>query len=66
MNNSDAYFNMGVAYGEMGDMNQALMAINKAISMDSQNGRFYYGRAWVYCGPVIKTRPCPISKKLPS
>lgn len=44
---SDAYFNMGVAYGELGDYDQALAAINKAIGLDAENDRYYYGRARV-------------------
>ena len=45
--NSEAYFNLGVTYGEMDDLDQALLYINKAISLDDSQERYYYGRAWV-------------------
>lgn len=45
--NAEAYFDLGVAYGGMDDTEQALVYINKAISMDGTQERYYYGRAWV-------------------
>ena len=45
-NNSEAYFDMGVAYSEMGDYQKALEYIAKAITLDPENGRYHYGRAW--------------------
>lgn len=45
--NAEAYFDLGVTYGEMDDVDQALLYINKAISLDSSQERYYYGRAWI-------------------
>lgn len=45
--NAEAFFDLGVAYGGMNDTQQALVYINKAISMDGLQERYYYGRAWV-------------------
>lgn len=45
--NAEAYFDLGVAYGGMDDTQQALVYINKAITMDGTQERYYYGRAWV-------------------
>jgi len=44
---SEVYFDMGVAYGEMADFTKALTNIDKAVSLDPQNGRYVYGRGWV-------------------
>ena len=46
--NAEAYFDMGVAYGELNEFDSALININKAISLDTGMSRYYYGRAWVY------------------
>lgn len=45
--NSEVYFDMGVAYGEMEDFAKALTNIDKAISLASEKGRYIYGRARV-------------------
>ncbi len=45
-NNDEACFDMGIAYSEMGDYHKALEYIAKAITLASENGRYYYGRAW--------------------
>ena len=46
-NNSEAHFDLGLAYGEMGAYGKALANISKAITLAPDNGRFYYGRAWI-------------------
>ena len=44
---SDAYFQMGVSHGEMGEYQKALKAIDKAIELNSEKGVYYYGRGRV-------------------
>jgi tetratricopeptide (TPR) repeat protein len=45
--NSEAIFNIGVASAEMGDFSKAISYINKAMTLSINNGRYFYGRAWV-------------------
>ena len=47
-NNSRTLFHLGISYGEIGDYEQALAFINKALTVDSQNGLYYYGRGRVF------------------
>ena len=42
------YFNMGIAYGELGDYPQALIHLGQAIQIAPDEGAYYYGRARVY------------------
>lgn len=44
---SQAHFDMGVAYGEMGDFDQALHHINTAIELAPGIAEYYYGRGRV-------------------
>jgi|GEM_PF-2729255 len=44
----DAQFMMGVSFGAMGEYDKALVHINKALAASPGNGRYLYGRAWVY------------------
>jgi len=45
---SRVYFNMGIAYGELGDYPQALVHLGQAIQITPDEGAYYYGRARVY------------------
>ncbi|MGD2272584.1 MAG: TraB/GumN family protein [Desulfobacterales bacterium] len=45
---SDAYFQMGVSYGELGEYQKAVSLIDKAIELNSEKGVYYYGRARIY------------------
>jgi uncharacterized protein YbaP (TraB family) len=45
---SDAYFQMGVSYGELGEYQKAVSLIDKAIGLNSEKGVYYYGRARIY------------------
>jgi tetratricopeptide (TPR) repeat protein len=45
---SDAYFNLGVSYGEIGEYELALASINKAIELNPTKGLYFYGRARVH------------------
>jgi len=45
---SRVYFNMGVAYGELGDYPQAMANLEKAIELKPENGNYYYARGRVY------------------
>ena len=58
-NNSEAYFNLGVAQAEMEDYAKAISNIDKAIFLSADNGRYYYGRAWVLMlsGQSLKALP---------
>ena len=42
------YFNMGIAFGELGDYPQALVHLGQAIQTTPEEGAYYYGRARVY------------------
>jgi len=44
---SSAYFNLSLAYCEMGLYEDSLEAIDQAISRQPQNGKYYYGQAWI-------------------
>ena len=46
-NDSAAYFNLSLAYCEMGRYEDSLEAIEQAISREPQNGKYYYGQAWI-------------------
>lgn len=45
---SEAHFNLGVSYGELGEYEMALTSINHAIELNPSRGLYYYGRARVY------------------
>ncbi len=45
---AEAYFQLGVAYGEMGRFEAAVKAISQAIDRDPTNGAYFYGRGRVY------------------
>ena len=47
-NNSRALFQQGVSYGELGQYEQALTLIDKALVIDTRNGLYYYGRGRVF------------------
>ena len=40
-----------------------LFILNKAISLDTQNGRYYYGRAWVHLRSGDKDKAMPDFEK---
>jgi len=45
---AEAYFQLGVAYGEMGRYETAVTAISQAIDRSPANGAYFYGRGRVY------------------
>ena len=45
---ADAYFQLGVAHGELHQFEAALKAMSKAIDLDAENSAYYYGRGRVY------------------
>jgi tetratricopeptide (TPR) repeat protein len=45
---SRVFFNMGIAYGELGDYDRALDHLHQALQMAPEKGAYYYGRARVY------------------
>jgi tetratricopeptide (TPR) repeat protein len=45
---AEAYFQQGIAYGELGQFDSAVGAISEAIDRDPGNGAYFYGRARVY------------------
>jgi Flp pilus assembly protein TadD len=45
---TEAYFQLGVAYGEMGRFEAAIKAISQAIDRQPTNGAYFYGRGRVY------------------
>jgi len=45
---AEAYFQLGVAYGEMGRYEAAVTAISQAIDRTPANGAYFYGRGRVY------------------
>ena len=45
---SRAFYNMGIAYGELGDYPQALDNLNRAVQIAPNQGAYYYARARVY------------------
>ena len=44
---SGAYFEQGISYGQLGEFDQAITLVNKAIAMEPQNGLYFYGRGRV-------------------
>lgn len=44
---SQAYFNLGISHGEIGQYQEAISSIDKAIEMDPGKGLYYYGRGRV-------------------
>ncbi len=44
----EAYFQMGISYGEIGDYPKAISLINKALETDPKNSLYLYGRGRVY------------------
>jgi tetratricopeptide (TPR) repeat protein len=46
-NDSSAYFNLSLAFCELGHYEDSLEAIKQAIVREPQNGNYYYGQAWV-------------------
>jgi tetratricopeptide (TPR) repeat protein len=47
-NRSEAWFEMGVSYGELRWFDKAVEAIDHAISMRPDSGLYYYGRGRIY------------------
>ena len=47
-NNRRTLFHLGISYGEIGNYEQAIAFINKAITIDSLNGLYFYGRGRVF------------------
>ncbi|RLB74899.1 MAG: hypothetical protein DRH24_20525, partial [Deltaproteobacteria bacterium] len=45
---SEACFQMGISYGELGEYQKAIASINKAIALDSLKGLYFYGRGRVH------------------
>jgi Flp pilus assembly protein TadD len=45
---TEAYFQMGVAYGELGQVAAALDAVSRAIDRMPTNGAYFYGRGRIY------------------
>ena len=45
---AEAYFQLGVAYGELGRWEAAVKAVSQAIDRDPTNGAYFYGRGRVY------------------
>jgi hypothetical protein len=46
--NSEAHFQQGVSYGELGRYEEALSLINKALELGQRKGHYLYGRGRVY------------------
>ena len=40
-------YDLAIAHAELDQMDQALDLVNKAISLDSGQNRYYYARAWI-------------------
>jgi tetratricopeptide (TPR) repeat protein len=45
---SGAYFEQGISYGQLNEFSKAIPLLNKAITMEPQNGLYLYGRGRVY------------------
>jgi hypothetical protein len=45
---AEAYFQLGVAYGELGQFEAALEAVSQAIDRRPANGAYFYGRGRIY------------------
>ncbi|MCF8069907.1 MAG: tetratricopeptide repeat protein [Desulfobacterales bacterium] len=46
--NIDAYFYMGISYGELGEYGKAISSITVAINLSPDNGNYYFGRGRIY------------------
>jgi tetratricopeptide (TPR) repeat protein len=46
-NNSKAHYDIALAYGELGELEQALAEIDRAVALDAGQSRYFYGRAWI-------------------
>ena len=44
----EAYYNRGVAYGELGNHSQAIEDFDRVIGIDPEDGRAYFNRAVAY------------------
>ena len=44
----DAYFQLGISYGETGNYQKAIQSINRALQTEPQNSLYFYGRGRVY------------------
>ncbi len=44
----NAYFQMGIAHGELGQYTQALAAVNQALAVAPDNALYLYGRGRIY------------------
>ncbi|MDZ7830545.1 MAG: tetratricopeptide repeat protein [Desulfobacterales bacterium] len=47
-NNSKAYFHLAVSYGEVGQYEKALDAINRGIALQPEDGDYHYARGWIH------------------
>jgi tetratricopeptide (TPR) repeat protein len=45
---SGAYFTQGISYGQLDEFDKAIALLDKALSMEPQNGLFIYGRGRVH------------------
>ncbi len=45
---SEAYYLLGVSYGEIGNFENAISSINKALELKSGEALYYYGRGRIY------------------
>jgi NACalpha-BTF3-like transcription factor len=45
---SEAYFQIGISYGETGEYQEAISSINKALKLGPNKGLYYYGRGRIY------------------
>lgn len=45
---SGAYFEQGISLGQLGEFDQAIALIDKAIEMEPDNGLYHYGRGRVH------------------
>jgi tetratricopeptide (TPR) repeat protein len=54
--NPQAWFQLGIAWGELGAFDQALTAINRALKRNPRNGLYHYGRGRVLLLAGEKTK----------
>ena len=47
-NRSEAHFQLGICYGQLGRYKESINELNRAIAIDPEKGVYYYGRARVY------------------
>ena len=47
-NRSDAVFEQGISYGQLGQFDKAVTLVDRAIEMDPENGLYHYGRGRVH------------------